>query len=84
MKKYHFYVTPCFASGYMVCERGRGNHFCVAYPTKYRAQIVARTLWRLWKNKSVFLDYYKMRFFAASDNWEDTKSLCRCAVASLG
>ena len=53
MKKYHFYVTPCFASGYMVCERGRGNHFCVAYPTKYRAQIVARTL-------------------------------CRCAVASLG
>ena len=57
MKKYHFYVSPRFVGGYCVWERGRGNYFCVSYPTKYRAQIVAKALWRLWKNKSPVLDY---------------------------
>ena len=83
MKKYHFYVTLSFISGYMVCERGRGNHFRVSYPTKYRAQIVANALWRLWKNNSALLDYYKMRISEAADNWELTKSLCRCALVHV-
>lgn len=83
MKKYHFYVSPCFTSGFMVRERGRGNHFCVSYPTKYRAQMVAKALWLLCKNRSSLLDYYKRVFSSAADNWELTKSYCRCAVAHV-
>ena len=84
MKKYHFYVSPRFVGGYCVWERGRGNYFCVSYPTKYRAQIVAKALWLLWKNHSSFLDYYKRAIFSSADNWELTKSICRTAIASLG
>lgn len=83
MKKYHFYVSPRFVGGYCVWERGRGNYFCVSYPTKYRAQIVAKALWLLWKNNSALLDYYKKRIFEAANNWELTKSLCRCAVVHV-
>lgn len=59
MKKYHFYVTPAFAHGYLVCERGRDNHFCLSLPTKYRAQIVAEWLWKHWKKKSPNLETLK-------------------------
>lgn len=83
MKKYHFYVSPCFVGGYSVCERGRGNHFCVSYPTRYRAQIVARTLWRLWKKHSPLLDTYKGFFISSRDNWELTKIYCIAAVAHV-
>lgn len=63
MKKYHFYVTPAFTDGWLVCERGRGNHFMVRFPTKYRAQIVANFLWKYWKNKHPCLQ--KLKFFVS-------------------
>lgn len=59
MKKYHFYVHENFVGEWFVCERGRGHHFCVCFPTKYRAQKVVKWLWKHWKNKSPCLEALK-------------------------
>lgn len=85
MCKYHFYVTSrAFGSGWSVCERGRGNHFCVAYPTQYRAYIVARSLNRLWRVRSIFLPFYRSRFLECEADWEAAKFVSDCACSSVG
>lgn len=80
----HFYVTPHFISGWTVCERGRGNYFCATYPTEYRAQIVAGSLNRLWRARSILLPYYRSRFSECVGDWEQTKCVSRCACAQVG
>ena len=80
MKKYHFYVTPAFADGWLVLERGKANHFCVRFPTKYRAQLVANWLWKHWKNNSPNLEILK-NFVCDSHYYDDWKRLKNLMLA---
>ena len=77
MKKYHFYVTPSFVNGWLIFERGKGNHFCLCLPTKYRAQLVAKWFWKLWKQKHPDLENLKKVCSSSHyrDNWERMKNL---------
>lgn len=77
MKKYHFYVTPAFTDGWLILERGKGNHFCLRLPTKYRAQLVANWLWKLWKHKHPNLENLKRVVCHPhySNDWKRLKNL---------
>lgn len=77
MKKYHFYVTPSYVDGWLIYERGKGNHFSLHFPTKYRAQLVAKWLWKLWKMNHPQLDNIKMLVCSPAycSDWKRLKNL---------
>lgn len=77
MKKYHFYVTPAFTDGWLIYERGKGNHFCLCLSTKYRAQLVAKWLRKLWKNKHHELENLKRLVCSPHyrNDWKRLKNL---------
>lgn len=73
MKKYHFYVSKNFVGDWLVLERGKGNYFCVSFPTKYCAQKVAKWLWKHWKKNSPYLEILKA--MVCSPSYRDWKKL---------